>query len=312
MARGGIRRGLWRQLARWRSIPPIDLLYRAGRDFARHHGTVYAAASSYYALISLFPLLILLATVFGWVAHGTGLQDQIVNEIVNQFPPGINLAKQVNSVLKGATARSGLIGLLSLLATMWTASGLFGVLRRALNTAFDVPEAHSYFHGRLYDMLGVGAVGGLALLSVAATAALSIARAVTSEFSESTLLSVGWTVVFFLVPLGVSYAALFLLYRVIPNQRVDTRAIRLGALLAAVAFELVKLGFTLYLATLGSYQQVYGALGSVVALLVFVYLESGVVIFAAEVASELAKDRAGTASPAPRRAPPRRIKVPQR
>lgn len=312
MARGGIRRGLWRQLARWRSIPPIDLLYRAGRDFARHHGTVYAAASSYYALISLFPLLILLATVFGWVAHGTGLQDQIVNEIVNQFPPGINLAKQVNSVLKGATARSGLIGLLSLLATMWTASGLFGVLRRALNTAFDVPEAHSYFHGRLYDMLGVAAVGGLALLSVAATAALSIARAVTSEFSESTLLSVGWTVVFFLVPLGVSYAALFLLYRVIPNQRVDTRAIRLGALLAAVAFELVKLGFTLYLATLGSYQQVYGALGSVVALLVFVYLESGVVIFAAEVASELAKDRAGTASPAPRRAPPRRIKVPQR
>ncbi|HET7035321.1 MAG TPA: YihY/virulence factor BrkB family protein [Thermomicrobiaceae bacterium] len=311
MALGGIWRSLRRQLARGRSIPLIDLLYRSGRDFARHHGTVYAAATSYFALISLFPLLILLATVFGWVAHGTGLQDQIVNEIVGQFPSGINLAKQVNSVLKGATARSGVIGLLSLLATMWTASGLFGVLRRALNTAFDVPEAHSYFHGRLYDMLGVVVVGGLALLSVAATAALSIARAVTTEFSESTLLSVGWTVVFFLVPLGVSYAALVLLYRVIPNQRVEMRAIRLGALVAAVAFELVKLGFTLYLATLGSYQQVYGALGSVVALLVFVYLESGVVIFAAELASELAKDRASKVSPATRRAP-RRIKVPQR
>ena len=285
------------KLGRLRAIYVIDLSYRASRDFSRHHGTIFAAATSYYALTSLFPLVILLATIFGWVAHGTDLQNRVVNEIVHWFPPGLNLTKQIQNVLKGTSATQGsVLGVFGLLGTAWTASGMFGVLRRALNTAFDVPAARSYFHGRVYDLLSVLGVGLLALLSVGATAALGLVRAFTGDYFHGTLVNVGWAIVFFLFPFAVSYAAFLLLYQLIPNQRLWGSAVRLGALLAAVAFELVKIGFTLYVAYFGQFQEAYGTLGSLVAFMVFVFVESVMIIFSAEFASEVAKDRAARSS----------------
>lgn len=283
-ARGGARR--------LRSIYPIDLSYRAARDFSRHQGTVFAAATSYYALTSLFPLVILLGTIFGWVAHGTDLQARVLTEITRQLPPGLNLTKQIQGVLRGSSKTQGsILSIISLLATAWTASGMFGVLRRALNTAFDVAAVHSYFHGRLYDLLSVMGVGLLALLSIGATAVLGLVRAFTSDLFRGTLVNLGWGAVFFLLPFAVSYASFLLLYRLIPNQRLGGGAVRLGALMAAVAFELVKIGFALYVAYFGRYQAVYGTLGNAVAFTVFVFVEATIVIFSAEFASELAKDR---------------------
>jgi membrane protein len=82
-----------------------------------------------------------------------------------------------------------------------------------------------------------------------------------------------------------------MIYRVVPNRQIDLRDRTIGALLAAFGFELVKIGFTIYLVNFGRYQQVYGAIGGFFAFLFFVQLESTIIILSAEIASELAKDR---------------------
>ncbi len=281
-----------RLVERARKVYALDVLYRATRDFSDQHGSLYAAAISYYAMFSLFPVVILVATIFGWFSRGTDLQTQVVDAIVNQLPPGEGFRAQVESVVKVSATHGGILSVIGFVGTLWTAGSVFNALRRALNAAFDIPTARPFITGRLFDALSAVAVGALMILSLGATAALGIARAVSSGFFRGPLVNVAWAVVFFLLPFVISYAFFILIYRLIPNRRLQPRDLRVGALLSAFGFELVKLGFTIYVANFGSYQRVYGAVGGVVAFLFFVYLESTIVIISAEIASELSNDRA--------------------
>ena len=276
---------------RVRKIYAVDVLYRAISDFSAQRGSIYAAAISYYTMFSLIPMIVLFTTVFGWFSRGTDLQARLIDAIVNQVPPGVGLRAQIQSVISISVAQGGLLTLFGFVGTVWTASNLFSVLRRALNLAFDIPTARPFFTGRLVDALSLFAVGILVLLSIGTTAALSIIRAVSSDVFLSEFVNIVWVVVFFILPFFFSFGVFMMIYRVVPNRQIDLRDRTIGALLAALGFELVKIGFTIYIANFSSYQRVYGAIGGVVAFLVFVHLESTIVILSAEIASELAKDR---------------------
>jgi membrane protein len=214
----------------------------------------------------------------------------VINAIVNQLPPYTGIRPQVESVVKISATQGGLLGLISFVGALWIAANLFSALRKALNVAFDVPTARPFITGRIFDVLTALGVVILGMLSLGATAALGILRAVSTDFFKGPLINLAWGAVFFLLPFVLSYCVFIMIYRLIPNRRIHPRALQIGALLAALGFELVKVGFTIYLANFASYQRVYGALAGVIAFLVFVYLESTIVILAAEIASELSND----------------------
>lgn len=288
---GGGNVSFERRVKRLRRIYAIDVLYRALSDFGEQHGSVYAAAISYYAMFSIVPMLVFIATIFGFVSRGTELQTRVVGAILNQVPPSAGYRDDIQNVVSISAAQGGLLTLLGFIGTIWTASNLFTILRRALNLAFDIPNARPFITGRLVDMLSILGVGILVLLSLGATAALGIIRAVSSDIFHGWLVNLGWGVVFFLLPFVLSFGVFMMIYRVVPNRLIDRRDRMIGALLAALGFELVKIGFTIYVANFSSYQQVYGAIGGIVAFLVFVHLESTIIIVSAEIAGELAKDR---------------------
>jgi membrane protein len=278
-----------------RRVSAMDVAWRAAKNYADHGGTIYAAAMSYYVLFSLFPLLLFGVAALGLLVRDPSVQERTVSAIVNQFPPEVNLRNQVEAVVAGVAGRYvTALGLLGGPAAVWTASGVFGTLRRALNRAFDVPGAQSFIHGKVVDLVSVLGVMGLVALSITATAVLGLVRAFADAYVAGLLATVVWGVVYFLVPFGLSFVTFLVVYRLIPNRRVRLSDLWIGALLAAVGFEVAKAGFSLYVANFGRYQEVYGALGGAVLFLFFVYVVSSIVIFAAEVTSELIKDRTGT------------------
>lgn len=291
MLAGGGSVSFERRVKRMRRIYAVDVLYRALSDFSEQHGSVYAAAISYYAIFSLVPMLVFVAAVFGFVARGTEVQTRVIAAILSQVPPSAGYRGDIQNVVSISAARVGLLTLLGFIGTIWTASNLFTVLRRALNLAFDIPNARPFITGRLVDMLSILGVGLLVLLSIGATAALGIIRAVSSDIFHGWLVNLGWAVVFFLLPFVLSFGVFMMIYRVVPNRQIDRRDRTIAAILAALGFELVKIGFALYVANFSSYQRVYGAIGGIVAFLVFVHLESTIIIVSAEIAGELAKDR---------------------
>jgi membrane protein len=280
-----------------RRVYALDVAWRAANNYADHGGAVYAAAMSYYVLFALFPLLLFGLAVLGLLVRDPAIQERTVSAIVEQFPPEVNLRHQVEAVVAGVAERYiTVLGLLGGLAALWTASAVFGTLRRALNRAFDVPTAQTFLRGKVVDLVSVLGMLGLVALSIAATAALALVRARADAYVAGQLAALVWGVAYFLVPFGLSFATFVLVYGLVPNRRVGLSHLWVGALLAAVGFEVAKAGFSLYVANFGRYQQVYGALGGAVIFLFFVFVVSNVVIFAAEVTSALAKDRAELAN----------------
>jgi membrane protein len=310
MANGDVIEGGWladvhRYRAAVRRIYVLDLLWRAAANYAGHGGTVHAAAVSYYVLFSLFPLLIFAVAVLGLLVRDPAIQDRVVTAIVDQFPPEVNLRSQVEAVVSRVAASSvTALGLVGLLTAVWTASGAFGALRRALNRAFDVPGAQSFVRGKLVDLLGVFGVVGLVLASIAATALLGVVRMLAVEYAAGSVPDAAWRLASFLVPFGLSFLTLLVVYRLIPNRRVRLSVLWVGALLAAVGLELAKAGFGFYVTTVSRSQEVYGALGGAILFLLFVFVVANIVIVAAEVTAELVNDRdRATVIPARRAAP---------
>jgi membrane protein len=142
----------------------------------------------------------------------------------------------------------------------------------------------------------VVAVVLLLAASATMTTTLAVVRAHADQYFNGMAANLGWGSVYLLLPLVISFAVFLLAYRLIPNHRLDWGDLWVGALLAALGFELVKALFGLYLVTFAQYDRVYGTLGGVIAFLVFVFLVANITIFAAEISSELAQDHQSNTS----------------
>lgn len=282
-----------------RRLYPVDVIYRAALDFSRQQGSVYASSISFYSLLSLFPFLILLVTIFGWLLSDPDLQERVIGVIVEQFPPGADLSDAITQVVERSDTSRGVLGAASLLGTTWTASGMFNVLRRSLNNAFSVTAGRSFLRGRLFDILSVFAVIVLAMLSVAATTALSLLRRFSTDLFSGDLVQFGWTAVTLLLPFVFSFLAFLIVYSFIPNHRLRPRDLWVGAVVAAIGFEVAKNGFAIYLTYFDRYDEIYGTLGGVVAFLFFVFLVANITIFGAALAAEITRDRQLSGEPAP-------------
>ncbi|MPZ98743.1 MAG: YihY family inner membrane protein [Dehalococcoidia bacterium] len=272
---------------RRRSRQALRILGRAATDFVEDRCTHLAAAISYYALFSLFPLTLLVFSIFGVVLRSESVQQGVLDAILEQLPVDPARAGTVQTALERAAALGPSLSVLALLGALWTAGALSAAVRAALNVVFDAHRSRPFLRGKMVDymllpIIGIPLVGGIVL-----TAGWRITREVVTEipFVEGRLGWL-WELGALAIPLVLSFVAFLLLYWVIPNRRQPLRYIWAGALFAAVGFEVLKAGFTLYLAYFASYDVMYGPISGVIVLLFWVFITSVVMLFGAQIASE--------------------------
>jgi membrane protein len=187
---------------------------------------------------------------------------------------------------------------------------LFGVLRSSLNAVFHFEHSRTMLVRKLYDLGIALSFTPFFILSIAATSTLRIARRASEDVplfgAAAEELGFGWDIASFLLPVVISFVAFFLVYWLVPARRLQPRFIAPGALLAAVLFEVVKLGFSVYLENLVNYDVVFGSLGAVVAFLFWVFLSANTMLLGAEVTSHLPAVVAGLYDPPPGPRAPKR------
>lgn len=255
-----------------------------------------AAAISYYALLSLFPLLIFVVSVLGLFLRSSSLQQDLVDEVLNILPlsqgEGANEVTQAVRAVAGVSIPLTIVGLAGL---AWSASAMFGAIRSSLNVAWGSKSRRSFFKQKLLDLAMMAGFGGFFLLSIGATALLRATQEASSDLlgplSGSSFFF--WRAVSFIAPALLSLGAFAALYRYVPDTPVKTRGVWAGAVTATILFELAKNGFGFYLANFSRYDLVYGSLGAVVTFLVGLYLSAAVLLFGAEVAAEYPKVMGG-------------------
>ena len=255
-------------------------LGRAIKRFNQNRGPEAAASISYYALFSLFPMLLFLIAIASNVLEQEGIQYQILEYISEIIPVSQDvIIGQIETVL----AARGAVGLFALITFLWSSSGVFNTLATHINRAWVRSNSRSFMHQRLIALGIVAGLVGLTFGSLIATTVfnlLPISRLSVWEDTSTwqTLTSVSSQVVPFVVRLVIFW----LLYRMVPATKVKGLAAFWGALAAALAWELSTNGFTWLLSSgLVHYELVYGSLGAIIALLFWIYLISWILLFGA-------------------------------
>jgi membrane protein len=263
------------------------------------------AALAYYTMFSMAPLLVLIIAIAGLALGRTAAQGEIVARVQQEVGP--NIAQMVEGMITQLTSpRSGLVATVTSLVTMvFGASGVFGQLQSSLNLIWSAPPRHAstvrnILRRRLSTFGMILVIGFLLLLSMVVTALIS---AVYQRIVEQLPLLGGFLpAINFFVSFALVTTLFAAIFKVLPDVRIEWRDVWLGAAVTALLFTVGKALIGMYLGRAGV-GSVYGAAGSLVVLLLWIYYSAQIFFIGAEF-TEVYSRRYGSRENAPRGAVP--------
>ena len=258
-----------------------------------------AAAMSYFGLMTLFPALLLLLALSNRITAGS----QMIQHIVEVYPGS---TKFLHETLRSLANVSTSIIITCGIIVLWAVSWVFAVIERALNRVWGTTH-RTFLHGRLLTLGMIGIVGLLLIASVLGTSVLVYLQDIADRMSPrqlehyrmlATVGSLFWQIVFALVSLFITFALFSLVYRFMPNAYVTFRDCVPGALIGSLLWEVAKYIFAWCLYYF-NYEQVYGSVGAVVAVLTWGYVSSLVLLFGAQLTGVFHREHLQHPVPAP-------------
>jgi membrane protein len=267
----------------------LDLLKESGNRWVDDRCYRLGASLAFYALFSLFPLVLLCVTVFGFVlGDGSEIRDKILGAVAHSVSSDVRalLEQTLESMQAHRTAR-GIGAAVGLVALLLGASGVFSELDNALNLVWRTQSrsaegmwatVRSAVKDKAVSFALVGVVAIAILLSVVASTALRALADTTKAYISGV---VAWRVADGVVSIGFLTLLFAAVFRIVPKAHVEWRDVLGGALLTSVVFAGMKHLLAWYLGHVGSYAA-YGAVGGVLGLLMWIYLVSLLLFYGAE------------------------------
>jgi membrane protein len=269
------------------------ILKRTVREFQDDELTDWAAALTYYGVMSLFPMLIVLVALLGVVG-----QESTINTMTDSLrAAGLgdvaqNVEGPLDEIVRNKGGAGALLGF-GLLVALWSASGWVGAFTRAMNRIYDVREGRPFWKLRpLQIVITLGTVLLISLVLLAVVVSGPIAKAVGTAVGVGDTAVTVWGVAKWPVLLVVLMAMIAGLYYIAPNVRQPRlRWVTPGGIVAVVTWIVASAGFGIYVSNFGSYGKTYGTLGSVITFLVWMWLSNLALLFGGELDSELERER---------------------
>ncbi len=265
-------------------------LGRAIKKFSADDMSVYAAALSYQLFFSLFPFVIFLLALLG-VLNLTSFFDWLLKQSQTVLPgQASGMVKNITGQVRGQAA-SGALSLGAIVA-LWSASSAVRMAMHALNVAYNVEDRAVWKKFPLSILYTVV----LTVLLIAAAAMMLIgpqlASWIAKQVGMGSVFATAWT--WARIPVAVVLLVLVaaLVYYLFPNTDQPFRVVTPGAVLAVIVWVLASLGFSWYVSNFASYNATYGALAAVIVLLFFFYISAAILLFGAELNSEVYRQAA--------------------
>lgn len=264
----------------------------AGKDWADDKAPRLAAALSYYTAFSLPPLLVLLVGIAGIIYGGDVVRDRIVDQI--EWLVGAESSRLLGEAIAEAQQTTGTGGavVIGFGVLLFGAAGVFGQLQDALNTIWEVKPKKGggigkFVRSRLLSIAAVLGAGFLLLVSLAVSAAVG---ALVDMAGRIQAVAPFLAVLDLLISLVVITALFALIFKYLPNFEIAWRDVWVGAAITALLFVAGKFGIGLYLGT-SEVGSAYGAAGSLIVTLVWIYYSALILFFGAELTQAWAINR---------------------
>jgi membrane protein len=265
---------------------------RTVREFRTDNLTDWAAALTYYAMLSIFPGLLVLLSLIGLAGKST--TDELIANL-GQAAPGSVRQVIIAAVdnLQNDRGTAGIAAVVALAVALWSASGYIAAFMRASNAIYDVPEGRPVWKTlpiRIGLTLLVTALLAITALAVVLTGTLA-RRAGDLVGAGSTATTV-WDIAKWPVLVLIVSFIFALLYWASPNAKQGFRWVSPGGILAVLLWLTASAAFAVYVANFGSYNKTYGSLASVIVFLVWLWISNVALLVGAELNAELQRSRA--------------------
>jgi membrane protein len=266
--------------------PWLTMLGNAFHQFHDNDLFTSAAAMSYFGLLALFPGLIMLLAIGKRLAAGTVMLDEMLRRVAQAYPGS---GEFLDSTIRSLSDLGTGVIITCILVVLWAGSWVFAVAERALNRIWNT-TSRAFLHGRALTLGMIGIVGLLLTVSVLVTSLLVTVQTFAGRLSPrqlerwtwvATFGSVFWQIVFILVSIVITVILLMLVYRFMPNASVSLRDTVPGAIIGALLWEAAKYIFAWSLHYF-HYDQIYGSVGAVVAVLTWGYFSSLILLYGAQ------------------------------
>jgi membrane protein len=271
----------------------LGVLKRSVREFKEDNLTDWAAALTYYGVLSIFPALLVLVSVLGLI--GSSATQPLIDNLGKVAPgPAQEIATSAIQNLQGSQGAAGVIFIIGLAGALWSASGYVAAFMRASNRIYDIDEGRPVWKTvPTRVILTVVLLLLLALSAVAVTLTGGLAKEVGGVLGLSDTAITVWNIAKWPVLLLVVSFMFALLYWAAPNvKHPGFRWVTPGGVLAVIGWVIASLAFALYVANFGSYNKTYGALAGPIVFLVWLWISNVMVLLGAEVNAELQRGRA--------------------
>ncbi|MDI3357685.1 YihY/virulence factor BrkB family protein [Pseudomonas sp. UYIF39] len=256
------------------------VMVRTITEFVDDEMSTYASALAYQMLFSLFPFILFLIALIGFLHlpdffSWLRLQSELV------LPP--QALEQVNPVIDQLQQSKG--GLLSvgIVIALWTASAGVRLMMSAMNAAYDVVEGRpAWKRFPLSIFYTIGIAGMLLVAAALMVLGPQVMGWIASQVGLEDFIVTLWTIVRWPVVVILLMMAVALIYYVMPDVKQEFRFITPGSVLAVVVWILASVGFGMYVKTFADYNAMYGSIGAIIVLLLYFYISAAVLLLGAE------------------------------
>jgi membrane protein len=269
-------------------------LKRTVSEFKDDNLTDWAAALTYYAVLSIFPALIALISLVGLVVDPATV-TRVLTETVAALGPesAVDTFRSPIENIANSQSTAGVLLIVGLAGALWTASGYTGAFMRASNAIYEREEGRPFWKLRPFQILvTLVLVLMAALVVVALIVSGPVAEAIGGAVGLGDTAVTAWQIAKWPVMLVVVMFMLAVLYWSSPNAKpAGFRWVSPGSVLAVVAWIIASAAFAFYVANFGSYNETYGTLGGVVVFLVWLWITNVAVLLGAELNAETERGR---------------------
>lgn len=268
-----------------KSAMSIGALIAAGKQIASNNLGLIAAGVAFYSMLSVFPALAALIAILSLIANPSVVIVQL-EEIRGLMPDAVYniLNTQIVGLVSTSSGTLGWAGLISLVVALWSARAGVGAMMHGLNLVYDQegrPSLRHYLRALVLTICLLG-VGVISLLTVV-IAPIFLSFLPLGAFASWVLEILRWV-----VAVVVIFAGIGLLYRFGPNRKgIVIGWLTPGAIMAGTSWAIMSIGFSYYVANFGNYNEIYGSIGAVIAMLIWLWISSFLVLLGAALNAEL-------------------------
>lgn len=244
-----------------------------------------AAQSTYFLILSIFPLLIFILSILRFTPVS---ETELIQSLTTIMPGGTSdlVINTVNEVISSSSATVLSVGML---ATLWSASKGSNALIKGINKAYDVEENRNFLQVKGIAIL---TTLGIPLLVISSFLFLvlgeNIGVFIFERLGFSDYFLKLWTLVRFIFPIVAMVIFFSIFFKFAPNRRLKFKDVIWGACFSSAGWILISLGFSFYVSNFGNYSRIYGSLGSIIVLLLWLYISSMIIMLGGELNATLA------------------------